>query len=443
MIETVSKYKNNVIAKKTRIFISMALDFGLVFISSLLIFYLTLLGGSKLPVSTQNVEKYNTVTVDAKKFINRTHLMHYDTETQMTREVAVDAKNYVVSLVKTSAYVFDIAYPVEKEDSTYDTTHKVSVEETFINEYDKHLLNNVVYFWAIYHLENLNDFTYGRDIKPIEKTPENIKNIVIGTYENKFGYISKEGFKDNFVNEDVEEYQTYKDTLPIYAVLNKENTQALINKLVYSDATNETANTLYTDLVTCYKNGIQTGIDEVEKYSVAYKGFEKEFYSAYHALAMVGFVAYIIAYTVGYIAVLFIGRAMSGSYITLCQKTLNLALARSDEMSPKPVNIILYHVVNYFVYLASMALSLFFTGYIGVLNLPLVGPLNFFTFEIFSLVLLVASIIILIITKKNQTLALLVSNMVVKDTRDFETAVVDGERLLNSETPKEDGKSEE
>ena len=59
MIETVSKYKNNVIAKKTRVFISMALDFGLVFISSLLIFYLTLLGGSKLPVSTKNVEKYN------------------------------------------------------------------------------------------------------------------------------------------------------------------------------------------------------------------------------------------------------------------------------------------------------------------------------------------------------------------------------------------------
>ena len=64
MIETVSKYKNNVIAKKTRVFISMALDFGLVFISSLLIFYLTLLGGSKLPVSTQNVEKYNTVTIE-------------------------------------------------------------------------------------------------------------------------------------------------------------------------------------------------------------------------------------------------------------------------------------------------------------------------------------------------------------------------------------------
>ena len=439
MMETVSKYKNNLVAKKSKVFLSGALDFGLVFISSLLLFYLTLLVTNNLPVTTKSIDKYNQTSLDAKKFINRTHLMHYNTETGVTREVDVDAKNYVISLVKTSAYVYDLTYPIEKEDSTYDTNHKVTLEETFIYEYDEHALNNVVYFWAKYHVNNIGDFTYSRNIKPIQNTPENIKKIVVGTYETKFGYTLKEGFKDNFVKEDVEEYQDYKDVLPIYAVLNKENTKALINKLAYSDSTNESINKLYNDLITCYKNGIQSGIDEVEKYSVSYKALEKDFMNSYNTIARVTFIAYIIAYTLGYVATVFLGRALGGSYITLSQKALNLALARNDEMTPKPVNIILYHVINYFTYLASMAVALLFTGYIGVLSLPLVGPLNLFTFEIFPLVLIAASIIILIIKKNNQSLALLVSNMVIKDVKEFETAVVDGARLLSDETPKEDG----
>ena len=93
MVETVSKYKNNLIAKKSRVFFAGLMEYGLVLISSLLIFYLTLLGSSKLPVSTKNVEKYNQTSENARKFVNSTRLLHYDDETGEVRDINVDAKN--------------------------------------------------------------------------------------------------------------------------------------------------------------------------------------------------------------------------------------------------------------------------------------------------------------------------------------------------------------
>ena len=80
-----------------------------------------------------------------------------------------------------------------------------------------------------------------------------------------------------------------------------------------------------------------------------------------------------------------------------------------------------------------MIIAFFFTGYIGVLNVTLFGPINLFVIEIALLVLVVASIIFMIIRKKNQTLAMFASSLVLKDTREFERNAVESNKLLNTE----------
>ena len=436
MVETVSKYKNNLIAKKSRVFFAGLMEYGLVLISSLLIFYLTLLGSSKLPVSTKNVEKYNQTSENARKFVNSTRLLHYDDETGEVRDINVDAKNYVATLVKTSCFVYDIKYPLKNDNGTYDTDHVVTEQETFIYKHDEFLLDNVSYFWLTFYPNNeFND------------TKQEIADPVSDIYLNKMGYSTKESVLNAFVTEEVAEYQPYKDVLPRYTVLTKDNTQALINVVVYSDTTNSTAADLFENIKIGYKNGIQAGIDMVEEHSLVYLDYSKDFMRAYNALSLVALVSYLIAYVVGYVAVMFIGRAMAGEFITMAQKSLSLAPARKDEMAPTAKNLILYHVITFFTYLSSMAIALYFTGYIGALNLVMFGPFNVFAIEILSLVFVLASIIILMVTKKNQTFGLLVSNMVLKDVKEFESAVVDGDRLLTQEapveapkeTPKEDG----
>ena len=425
MSEYVSKYKNNVIAKKTRVFFSCALDYGLVFIASLLIFYLALLGSSRLPVSTNNLKKYEDSALKAKKYINTTHLMRYNTSTNETRDINEDAKAYVATLTKTSAYIYDLAYPIEKEDSTFDKEHKVTEEETFMYTPGYYPLDNIGYFFFVFGPE---------DGTVLDKTYDPSKSETFDEiYLNYCGYGEIEGFVSNFVTQTTEEYQPYKDKLPIYQVLNKDNTSALINRIVYDDTSNKTANELYNNLLIGYKNGVQAGINLVEKNSTTYKAYAKDFYEAYNELCLVSFLSYLLSYIVAYVGLVFIGRGMAGEYITVSQKALNLAFTSKEELTPRGISVFIYHLINFFLYLSMMIIAFFFTGYIGVLNVTLFGPINLFVIEIALLVLVVASIIFMIIRKKNQTLAMFASSLVLKDTREFERNAVESNKLLNTE----------
>ena len=420
----VSPVKDNLIAKKSRVFISVLLDYALVFVATLFLFYLTLLGSSHLPVSNETVEKYNQTVVKAQKYINTTHLMHYDTTTNKTKDVEEDAKEYVVSLLKTSAYVNDIAYPLEKEDSTFDRTHKVTVEETFIHEYNQYALDNISYFYFKFSKENadLDIYRY----KDIDYKDDKVTYV----YLKAMGYDTKEGFVDNFISETAEEYAPYKDLMPRYSILNKTNTEGLINKLVLDDDSNSDINSLYTNLKICYKNGIQHGISMVEQHSSVYKSYVSEFNKSYNVLALIAFFSYLIAYVVAYIGLIFLGRGMAGRFDTVVQKSMSLSFCRTDEMIPVAKNIIIYHTINFFVYLSSMVLAFLFTGYMGILNLTIVGPINLFVIELALLILGVSSLIIIGVSKKNQSLALLASGMTIKDTRTFESSVVSDDKLL-------------
>ena len=66
----------------------------------------------------------------------------------------------------------------------------------------------------------------------------------------------------------------------------------------------------------------------------------------------------------------------------------------------------------------------------GILNLTIVGPINLFVIELALLILGVSSLIIIGVSKKNQSLALLASGMTIKDTRTFESSVVSDDKLL-------------
>ena len=150
-------------------------------------------------------------------------------------------------------------------------------------------------------------------------------------------------------------------------------------------------------------------------------------------LGIISFLSYLLSYVVAYVGLVFIGRGMAGEFITVSQKALNLAFASKEELTPKGISIFIYHLINFFLYLSMMIIAFFFTGYIGVLSLPIIGPINLFVIVIALLVLIVASIILMIIRKKNQTLAMFASSLVLKDTREFERNAIESNKLLNTE----------
>ena len=413
-MENVSKFKNNLVAKKGRVAISVALEYGLVFVTSLLLFYLSLLGTSHLPVYTKAVNKFDNVSLDAKHYVTGTKLRKYS-DSGIETPIETDAKTYVATMVKTSAYIYGIDYPVKQEDNTY-VTQPVKVENTFLSERENYTYDNISYFWFKYYPEH-DEFNN----KQSDITQSKI-------YLEKMGYGSKEGFVNNFVTNETEEYLPYKDILPIYLLLNRSNTVSMISKVGYND-TNASAevNTLYNNLITAYQNGVQSGIDEVETNSTIYLGYMKDLDNAYNTIRLLIFLAYLVAYVVGYVILLFIGRGMAERFITVSQKCLNLALARKNEMEPGAVNLIVYHIINGFIYFSNIVIGLFFTGYFGALGLPLFGPFNLLSIVIVSLIFLATSFVTLLVTKNNQTLGLLVSNLVVKDTREFESNIIDNQ----------------
>lgn len=409
-----SKYINNPIADKKNIFLSNLFDYFITLIATLFIFYIGLIVSSSLPVTTKTVDKYNLVTKEVKDFINTTHLAKYDLETGAQTSVETDASNYLKCLVKTSAYIYDLKYPLKNEDSTYDTENKVKLHETFLYQKDEYKLDNISYFYYVFSSSNteLKDYVYEEvDYK------DNLDTFI---YLKTMGYETLSNYNDMFIKEDNPAYNEYKEVLPRFLILDKELTTSLTNRLVYNDVSDTNAGYAATNIKTAYKNGIDYAIKLVEKKSNTYKDLAKQFETVYTNYARIGLVTYLISYVFSYVAMFGLGRAMAGSFITISQKTRSLGLARKDEGSPNIGNMIIYHIVNFFIQLSSCILVFMFTGYTGIFNITLFGPINIFVIELVLIVFTFTSILTTLVSKDGQSLALILSKMVLKDTKTYE-----------------------
>ena len=129
MVKEVSPYKNNYPASFKKHFFMIITDFFTLFIVNFIFFSIF------YPISVTNgygKELSNNIANLANNmdhYLNDTHLRFYDENNKTMSDVNNDASNYLTNVIKTSAYVNNLNYPLKKEDGSYDMEHKVNIEE--------------------------------------------------------------------------------------------------------------------------------------------------------------------------------------------------------------------------------------------------------------------------------------------------------------------------
>ena len=414
---TVSKYKNNLIAKKSRVFLSSLLDYFILVVLTFIVF--TVAGTpimTSLPVFNNAISEINEKTSDLYSIVSETRLQTFDESSKQLGNVETDAINYLKTLMKTSLYVYGKTLPVYNQDTNEYIQENVKIEYTFLNtnnnEYPNDNLSYYCFNFKTQH-EELNSFIY-EDVDY-----SNNKDVYL--YEKVLGF-ENETISAYFVND--ETFASFsdeiKEKLTKYNVLTEKNLDNIIAILVYGE-NNGTINIIYDNLINSYKLGVQFFIDDVEQNYAPYIEKTKEFNLAFNSYVMCYIVNLVLCYVFAFFILQVILPLLLKENCTIAQRSMKLRLCNLDEGEPLAFNIVIRNIVLFFIYFSGIFFSLFFSNLMQISVFPINNSsLNLLEFIVFSLLLSILSGVFLLINKNNQQLDLFSSFLVVKDIEKFE-----------------------
>lgn len=410
----VSKYKNNVLAKRSKVFLSNLLDYFLIVIVSFMLFIIvTNPVISVLPSFKENINNLNDTTLKLYQIVSETRLQTFDEEHNSFISIDNDARKYVTTLLKTSLYVREMDLP-----STNQEEEQIEIKDTFLNTDNNNYPNdNLSYYFYTFksNNESLNNYIYS-DID-YSNNKEDYLYLEALDFDNELFndyFISKEEFNNLNIDND------FKSSLTRFNILSEDYQSYLISYLIYNED-NESLVSIYNNLATSYKNAIQIFINEVETKFTPYLETNDSFNYYYNYYVLTYIIALLITYLITFIVFIIIIPLGIKDNRTIGLKVLKLGICRSDELEPNLFNIVIKDILLFILYFNSILFTLFFVNLLPISVFPLFNShFSLIQVVIFSLLLLILSYIYLIFSKNHQVLSLLSSNLVIKNSEEFE-----------------------
>lgn len=410
----VSKYKNNVLAKRSKVFLSNLLDYFLIVIVSFMLFIIvTNPVISVLPSFKENINNLNDTTLKLYQIVSETRLQTFDEEHNSFISIDNDARKYVTTLLKTSLYVREMDLP-----STNQEEEQIEIKDTFLNTDNNNYPNdNLSYYFYTFksNNESLNNYIYS-DID-YSNNKEDYLYLEALDFDNELFndyFISKEEFNNLNIDND------FKSSLTRFNILSEDYQSYLISYLIYNED-NESLVSIYNNLATSYKNAIQIFINEVETNFTPYLETNDSFNYYYNYYVLTYIIALLITYLITFIVFIIIIPLGIKDNRTIGLKVLKLGICRSDELEPNLFNIVIKDILLFILYFNSILFTLFFVNLLPISVFPLFNShFSLIQVVIFSLLLLILSYIYLIFSKNHQVLSLLSSNLVIKNSEEFE-----------------------
>lgn len=412
----ISPYKDNVIAKKSKIIYSFLFDYFITIIFSFF-FFAALINpiNLSLPFNSNNLKRMNEINIELKEIVSETRIQGYDSETQKLVDEETEFKSYLTTIVKTSYYVRNLDYPK--------TNNKVEINETFLNKGNKdengnyyYPNDNISYFFFTFKSKesSLNDYVIDNiDYKDNKETY--LYEKIMKCNENDISlYFEKEG--SSLINNEISRYQilTYNED-------GSGAANILMNYLVYEDRSTLSSN-VYNIFKNHYFYALNEGVSQVEKYYSKYIEKNKEFTSHYNSYMISLIISHIISFLLGFIVSVIIIPLFNKDKMTISNKVLKIVISRTDEMKPKWYNILIKNIVLLVEFFSSIFVEMFLLGQVSLLTY---GVFNLLYVILFSLMVIIASFIYLFISNNNQSFSLLSSSLVYKQIDEFENKVTE------------------
>ena len=421
----VSRYKNNVIASGKKHVFSRLLDYFSTFVVAYLVFALFYAIGSRLPVMnkiSRDLVNQNLVIAD---YIDSTHLQKFNEDKTELLSIDDGAANYVLNVCKTSAYVHELQFPVKQSDGTY-FFEDVDIKDTFANEVESYALDDMSYYFKNFKANepSLNNYVYDDvDYKDDKDTFMYLKVMKLDA--------------SYYVSADDEDLIARGNGVSHYTVLNKAETNSLLNYYREDSSGNNTFNRIYSNFI----KGAQYGIKDVEKNSAPYNELINEYSNIYQNIIFGIFLIYLISYTFATLLLIFVMRLIAKDWVTLGQKVMGLGMCDTHEMELSWWQILLYNLVNYVLFFSSSAIAFYFMGIIGVFSLSIIGRFTVLALLIAILTLNIISLFMPLFNKKHYDLNTLLVRAYVKDAKELEGPV--GDLDTPNETEEQNGTSRE
>ena len=421
-----SKYKNNIIASKKKHIFSRLLDYFSLFVVTYLLFSVLYPLGSNLPVVNNNAKKLQDQNAEIAEFIDSTHLQRLSEDRQSLISIDSGANDYVKNLCKTSAYIYDLTFPVKNEDGTFSEV-AVTVEETFANEVESYALDTPSYYFKVFKKSeaSLNNYVYEDvDYKDDIDTYLYLKIMKVDA--------------SKFVSSDNEDLLAKGNGISHYVVLTKENTTTLLR--YFKEDRADTS--LYNEIYNNYVNASNYGINDIESNSNNYAALINTYTEIYQSLIMAILIIYLIAYVLAYVLLTVIVRLVSKEWVTLGQKVMGLAMCATNEMETSAAQLVFYHILNAVLFFTSSLIGFYFMGMVGVLSFKIGGVVPILGIFLGLLVINMASLFMPFFVKNNHDFASLAARINVKDVTEFEGSA-DKQDVSDKEYEEQNGTSEQ
>ena len=400
MPQTVSKYKNYVIAPKKKVYLANIADYLLTFILTFLLFAVA--GSpilSALPITKDSYTVLANHVDTLYTIIDDTHLQSYEKVSGTLSNLNLDGKEYAKTLSKTSYYVLGLKYPVKQSDGSYAEVD-VPLSETFLADLENHPLDRPGYYFHNFKAtcSCIDNYVYdGVDYR--EKKDEYL-------YQKAFGYT-------------VDWFTKTNADLPLWQQLNEERAKALTAYLVYDDSATVAPYETYKEVLRGYKEAINRFIAEVE---TTYQPMLQEmtlFDAALKTYDGVIIADYHLCYLVAILVLELVLPLILKEGRTIGARAMKMGYSTDEEATPAWWHFLIKGAMRFAIHYSGLFFCMMLTSSYSLAFVSF-GWFNFFIPIVASSLLGAASLVMVGVRKNSQGIAETAARLLPKDATQLE-----------------------
>ncbi len=421
----VSEYKNNLIAKKSKIIYATLMDYFIVLIITFLV-HVCLFSPINicLPSTKENISKMYESRDNLNQIVATTKIQEYDKESKSLVNISTSCKKYITSLVKTSYFIYDLEYPVFNEDPI-----KIDISATLFNKDN----DNLTYFFIDFKSNNQDLNDYKVDGVDYSSSKEDYLYFKMLNYSSDMisSYFIEEDSYSNLNQDEYLKLNSSYQKLSRYQILNKKTCVNLMN---YIERDDDNITSIYEEFATCYYQACSNGVSQIEaSYSPYIKEYNSNFIKYYEGYLSSLLVCNILSYTLGFVIFEVVIYLLNKKKETIGNIVIKLAVISKDELELSSFQKFGLIISRFIMYFSSNLLCLIFANQLAAATY-LFNGVSFLQFVVFSAGLDIISLIFLWINKSNLLISNLITKTVFKSKEEFEPIKV------QVKEEKEDGK---
>ncbi len=409
----ISPYKDNAIAKKQKVVLANLADYLITMVLTTLIYIFAVSPiFSSLPATSNLKIEIKTAQISLNQIASNTHLQSNYQSGQLMKTSEM-ADEFALTYAKTSYYLNETQFPYKKNEEGAWINKTVQKNETFLE--DNYGNDPIGYYFYLFKSKEPDLSFYVYD------------GIDYSDNKDEFFFLKASGFEEEGYKDFFTEATT---TLPIYRQLSFDKAKLLVDYMIYNDRGNS-SNEVYSKITSSFYKAQSFFANEVETSFTPYLTQNQKIQSLYRKLSFSYFMGFAGAYIIGYTINEFLMPFFLKSRRTLGLFSFKLGYQTPDDREPGIKNLLLKAGARFLIHFS----SIFFSSILfNMQAIFFVRFGNFFSFSLvvlFSALLGIASLVYVLISKKNQGFAELTAFVIIKDTQEFEMPINSKEKNGN------------